>query len=78
MTDDEREIMMRHAGYWRKLMDKKSVIVVGPVMDPAGVFGIGVVEAEDEATVNSLLVEDPAMVLNRYEIYPMRAVHPGQ
>ncbi len=78
MSADEREIMMRHAGYWRELMNKKAVLVFGPVMDPAGVFGMGVIEAEDEATVKSLLDQDPAKVLNRYEIYPMRAVHPGQ
>jgi uncharacterized protein len=78
MTSDEREIMMQHAGYWRELMNKKIVLVFGPVMDPAGVFGMGVIEAEDEATVRSLLDKDPAIVLNHYEICPMRAVHPGQ
>ena len=30
-------------------MNKKIVIVFGPVMDPAGVFGMGVIEVEDEA-----------------------------
>jgi uncharacterized protein len=78
MTAEEREIMMQHAGYWRGLMNKKIVLVFGPVMDPAGVFGMGVIEAEDDATVKSLLDKDPAIVLNHYEIYSMRAVHPGQ
>jgi uncharacterized protein len=78
MTAEEREIMMRHAGYWRELMNKKIVLVFGPVMDPAGVFGMGVIEAEDETAVRSLLDKDPAIVLNRYQLYPMRAVHPGQ
>ncbi len=78
MTADEREIMMQHAAYWRELMNRKIVLVFGPVMDPAGVFGMGVIEADDEPTVKSLLDKDPAVVLNHYEIYPMRAVHPGQ
>jgi uncharacterized protein len=78
MTPDEREIMLQHRDYWADLMHKKIVIVFGPVMDPAGVFGMGVIESEDEATVRSLLDKDPAIVLNHYEIFPMRAVHPGQ
>jgi uncharacterized protein YciI len=78
MTEDERAIMLQHRDYWTDLMRKKIVIVFGPVMDPVGVFGMGVIETEDETTVKSLLDNDPAIVLNRYELYPMRAVHPGQ
>jgi uncharacterized protein YciI len=78
MTPEEREIMMQHAGYWTELMHKKLVIVFGPVMDPAGVFGMGVLEVEDEAAARNLLDNDPAIQLNRYEIQPMRAIHPGQ
>jgi hypothetical protein len=78
ITADERVIMLQHRDYWTDLMHKKTVIVFGPVMDPAGVFGMGVIATEDEAAVRSLLDKDPAIVLNRYELYPMRAVHPGQ
>jgi uncharacterized protein len=77
MTDDERVIMLQHRDYWTDLMHKKMVIVFGPVTDPAGVFGMGVIEVEDEAAARNLLDGDPAIVLNRYELQPMRAVHPG-
>ena len=48
MTDEERAIMQQHVAYWGALMSKGKVVVYGPVMDPAGVYGMGVVEAETE------------------------------
>jgi uncharacterized protein YciI len=78
MTADEREVMIRHGAYWTGLMHKGVVPVFGPVMDPAGAYGIGILEADDEAALRSLLENDPAVGLNRYEVHPMRAVHPGQ
>ncbi len=78
ITPDEREIMLQHRDYWTQLMHKRNVIVFGPVMDPAGVFGMGVIEVEDEPAARTLLENDPAIVLNSYELQPMRAIHPGQ
>jgi len=34
MTEDERAVMLSHAGYWRDLMAKGNAIVFGPVADP--------------------------------------------
>jgi uncharacterized protein YciI len=78
ITPEEQQIMGGHAAYWTGLMHQKKVIAFGPVFDPAGVYGMGVVEVEDEAELRSLLDRDPAVVLNHYEFFPMRAVHPGQ
>ncbi len=69
--------MGRHAAYWTALMNQKKVVAFGPVFDPAGVYGMGVAEVENEAELRSLLDNDPAIVLNHYELFPMRAVHPG-
>ena len=50
-------------------------IVFGPVMDPQGVYGIGVYQAEDEAEMRDLLAHDPANGLLQYTVLPMpRAV----
>ncbi len=76
MTPDERILMQRHAAYWSNHMHQGHVHVFGPVMDPAGVYGIGVVDAENEQQVRAFAEADPARTLNRLEIYPMRAVLP--
>jgi uncharacterized protein YciI len=74
MTSEEREIMQRHVEYWKPYVDDGTVIVLGPVFDPAGSYGIAVIEVEDENHLNELISNDPANGLNRYEIQPMRAV----
>jgi uncharacterized protein YciI len=78
MTDAERSIMQQHVAYWGDLMNKGMVVVYGPVMDPTGVYGIGVVEAEDEAQLKELIKNDPAAEINNYEYYTMRAVIPAK
>ena len=51
--------MGEHAAYWQSLVERGSVVVFGAVTDPAGVWGVGVVEAEDEAAVRTLVADDP-------------------
>lgn len=78
MSPDERAIMQRHVAYWTDLMHRKVAIVFGPVFDPSGAYGVGIVEVAGETELRNLLSGDPATTLNRYEWWPMRAVHPGQ
>jgi len=78
MTDDERAIMQQHVAYWGDLMNKGRVVVYGPVMDPKGPFGMGVVEADDEEQLKEFIRHDPAATINNYEYYPMRAVIPAK
>jgi uncharacterized protein YciI len=78
MTADERAIMMQHVAYWGELMNKGKVVVFGPVMDPAGTYGMGVVEADTEEELIGFMNGDPAATINRYEYYPMRAVTPSK
>jgi uncharacterized protein YciI len=74
ITPEERAIMMEHIAYWKKFMDEDKVLVFGPVLDPAGVFGMGIVTVDDEEEVKALIAGDPAGQINYYEYYPMRAV----
>ena len=74
MTQDERNIMMQHVAYWTELMNRNIAIVFGPVMDPDGPYGVGVVEVDSEEEVDILIENDPANGLNRYEKFPMRVV----
>src|SRR5947207_476260 len=45
MTDEEREIMGRHAAYWQPLIDSGHMVIFGPVLDSTGSWGLGVAES---------------------------------
>lgn len=74
MTEAECSIMQQHVAYWAPFVQDGTVIVLGPVMDPKGGFGMAVVAVESESHLQELMKQDPANGLNRYEYYPMRAV----
>ena len=77
MNESEREMMHRHFLYWKSRQDKGEVLVFGPVMDPKGPFGMGVIAAADENAARAFSEGDPAMQAGagfRCEMYPMRAV----
>jgi hypothetical protein len=78
MTNEERAIMQQHVGYWSDLMNKGLVVVFGPVLDPKSVYGVGVVEVDDEGQLKELIKNDPATSINNYEYYPMGAVMPAK
>ncbi len=74
MTPEEREIMTAHGAYWREQLAAGTVVVFGPVMDPAGPWGLGVVRAADEDAVTAFERGDPAIQSGRgfrYERLPM-------
>lgn len=75
MTPDEKELMRRHVVYWSEKADAGIAVVFGPVLDPKGVYGIGVYRVDDEAHMRRLISEDPALGLLQYEVLEMpRAV----
>ena len=74
MTAEEKEIMQKHVEYWTKLMTENIAIVFGPVMDPKGVYGVGVVSVDTEEVLKWIISNDPANGLNKYEYFPMRAM----
>jgi uncharacterized protein YciI len=61
MTDEEREIMGRHAAYWQPFIDSGQMVIFGPVLDGAGSWGLGVVEADDEDELRAFAAGDPAV-----------------
>lgn len=78
MTEAEAKVMRNHVAYWTALAERGTAIVFGPVADPQGAWGVGILEVEDEAEVQSLTTNDPVMraaLGATYEILPMpRAV----
>lgn len=79
MTEEERAIMAAHGAYWRGLMNRGIALLFGPVLDPAGVWGLGILEAKDPDAAGGLAGEDPAIKsgLNRAEIHEIAAVVRG-
>jgi hypothetical protein len=75
MSDEERAMMGEHVAYWRGLLDEGRVVAFGPVADPAGGWGVSVVEADDEAGVQTLLARDPVKLRGdqgfRYDVFAM-------
>lgn len=61
MTDEEREIMARHAAHWRPFIDSGQMVVFGPVLDNTGSWGLGVVEADDEDQLRAFAASDPVV-----------------
>ena len=78
MTVEERTVMLEHIAYWTDKAEKGIAIVFGPVFDPEGGYGLGIIEVENEDQVYTLIKDDPAVKsgIQRTEFYPMRAVIP--
>jgi uncharacterized protein YciI len=74
MSSEERAVMDSHFGYWGELLARGQVIAIGPVADPHGPYGIGIVLAADLAEAEGIRDGDPAMRSPfgfRTEIAPM-------
>jgi uncharacterized protein YciI len=68
MTDEEREIMGRHAAHWQPLIDAGRMVVFGPVLDGTGSWGLGVVEADDENEIRQFASGDPVVTTGTADI----------
>lgn len=77
MTPAERAIMSRHVAYWTALAEQGVAVVFGPVLDPAGVYGVGVYKVDDVAHMKRLIADDPALGLLAYEVFEMPRVVVG-
>jgi uncharacterized protein YciI len=74
MTAEERQVMIDHGAYLRKYVEAGTVIVMGPVLDPAGPWGLAVFETISEDEVRTIIARDPTILSGlgfRWEIYPM-------
>jgi len=74
ITPAERQLMQAHAAYWRDQMAQGRVAAFGPVADPAGPYGIGVLTLEDDVPPHALAAADPTIQADagfRFEIHAM-------
>ena len=79
-TAKEAEAMQRHLAYWKGQADRGTAIAFGPVADPKGGWGVGIVAVEDDDELLRLQNDDPAIraeIGMKYEVYPMPTVMVG-
>jgi uncharacterized protein YciI len=61
MSDEEREIMGRHAAHWRPYIESGQMVIFGPVLDGTGSWGLGVVQSDDEDELRAFAARDPVV-----------------
>ena len=76
MTNEEKKIVEQHIAYWKNYMSKGIMLIFGPVLDPKGIYGLGIIAVDSEEQISGLMENDPASILHNYEYYPMNAVTP--
>ncbi|PJJ72138.1 YCII-related domain-containing protein [Diaminobutyricimonas aerilata] len=69
MTADESAAMERHFAYWAEHLAAGTALILSPVGDPDGVWGMCVVRVADREAVSALEASDPAILagIGRYE-----------
>ena len=74
MSEAERDIMRQHVAFWTGKIATGNALIFGPVADPEGGYGIGIIRAESREAMDALRDSDPAIVAGigfRYDILPM-------
>jgi len=61
MTPQEASIMQAHADYCGELLRAGKALLFGPVADPTGVWGLGVLRLPDDADPQDIIANDPVM-----------------
>jgi uncharacterized protein YciI len=82
MTPDEALLMRAHREYWTPKVETGVVVAMGPVADPAGGYGVAIIEAASTAALEAMQGADPAIKAGRgfaYEnlLMPAIAVRPS-
>lgn len=77
MTDAERQVMQQHVAYWSAFAEQGVAVAFGPVLDPKGVYGVGIYRVDDLSHMHRLLAADPAKEILEYEVFEMPRVVVG-
>lgn len=62
MSDADRQNMREHAIYWTGKQAEGKMLIFGPVADPAGGWGLGIMRVASEAELYELQRNDPAIL----------------
>jgi len=74
MSPEETKLMVAHAAYWKQVYTTGKVLIIGPVLDAKGAFGMAVLEVANEDEAWTLANADPSVKagLNKVELSPMK------
>ena len=61
MTDEEKAVMAEHTEYWKGLLADGVAVCFGAVLDPAGPYGLAVVEVDGQVHIDQIAADDPAV-----------------
>jgi hypothetical protein len=71
---EELALMRAHGVYWRAKLAEGNAIAVGPVAEPGGAWGLGVLRAADADEARGLASNDPVVVADKgfqFQVFPM-------
>ncbi|MER8912843.1 YciI family protein [Mesorhizobium sp. M0761] len=73
MTTDEEEWMKQHGAFLDDLLEKRLIVAHGPVMGPAGGYGVSLYRIADDLDIEAITSEDPIVKngAGHYEHHPM-------
>lgn len=73
MSDDEKTWMAQHGAFLDDLLEKGVIVAHGPVMDPAGGYGVSLYRIADDQDIVSFTSRDPVVMngAGHYEHHPM-------
>jgi len=73
MSADEKTWMGEHGAFLNDLLDQGIVVAHGPVMDPAGGYGVSLFQIEDGQDIEAFTSQDPIVKngVGRYEHFKM-------
>jgi len=74
MTPQEAGIMKAHAEFCRTLLDDGRAVIFGPVADPAGFWGLGILQLPEGENPQEVMASDPVVKADAgfaYNILPM-------
>jgi uncharacterized protein YndB with AHSA1/START domain len=74
MNEAELGVMKEHGGYWAQHLAAGTALLYGPVADPKGGWGVGIIAVDSEEQAKQLEANDPAIKSGRgfqYERLPM-------
>ena len=74
MSAEERAVMLAHQDYWLPQVNAGLVLVMGPVLDPKGAYGVMIAHAPSLKMLEDWQAQDPVILAGRgfaFENYSM-------
>lgn len=59
MSEDEKKWMGAHGAFLNDLLDRGIVVAHGPVIDPAGGYGVSLFQIDDGQDIDAFTSQDP-------------------